>query len=132
MAAMPRAFQIGSGRADLYAPQPHPGGNRRVIRRVPADYQPRHISYNSAHPEAVREFVPTADDLDPDAQYILDGTLLPCWSWAEHKELYSGKHKTTGMNVQVACTVYGRLAWISDPVNGSRHDNHCQEESGVL
>jgi hypothetical protein len=83
-------------------------------------------------PEAVREFVPTADDLDPDAQYILDGTLLPCWSWAEHKELYSGKHKTTGMNVQVACTVYGRLAWISDPVNGSRHDNHCQEESGVL
>ena len=40
--------------------------------------------------EATREFVPTADDLDPDAQYILDGTLLPCWSWAEYKELYSG------------------------------------------
>jgi hypothetical protein len=59
-------------------------------------------------PEAVREFVPTADDLDPDAQYILDGTLLPC------------------------CTTYGKLAWISDPVNGSRHDNYCQEESGVL
>jgi hypothetical protein len=69
-------------------------------------------------PEAVREFVPTADDLDPDAQYILDGTLLPCWSWAGHKELYSGKHKTTGMNVQVACTTYGKLAWISDPVSG--------------
>jgi hypothetical protein len=32
-------------------------------------------------PETTREFVPTADDLDPDAQYILDGTLLPCWSW---------------------------------------------------
>src|ERR1700749_4798109 len=28
-------------------------------------------------PEATLEFVPTADDLDPDAQYILDGTLLP-------------------------------------------------------
>lgn len=83
-------------------------------------------------PEAVREFVPTADDLDPDAQYILDGTLLPCWSWAGRKELYSGKHKTTGMNVQVACTIHGKLAWISDPVNGSRHDNYCQEESGVL
>ncbi|HEY2261333.1 MAG TPA: transposase family protein, partial [Streptosporangiaceae bacterium] len=55
-------------------------------------------------PEATREFVPTADDLDPDAQYILDGTLLPCWSWDGHKELYSGKHKTTGMNLQVACT----------------------------
>ena len=83
-------------------------------------------------PEAVHEFVPTADDLNPDAQYILDGTLLPCWSWAGHKELYSGKHKTTGMNVQVACTIYGKLAWISDPVDGSRHDNYCQEESGVL
>jgi hypothetical protein len=32
-------------------------------------------------PEATREFIPTADDLDPEAQYILDGTLLPCWSW---------------------------------------------------
>ena len=70
-------------------------------------------------PEATREFVPTADDLDPDAQYILDGTLLPCWSWDGHKELYSGKHKTTGMNLQVACTIYGKLAWISDPVSGS-------------
>ena len=83
-------------------------------------------------PEATREFVPTADDLDPDAQYILDGTLLPCWSWDGHKELYSGKHKTTGMNLQVACTIHGKLAWISDPVNGSRHDNYCREESGVL
>jgi hypothetical protein len=45
-------------------------------------------------PEAVRGFVPAADDLDPDAQYILDGTLLPCWSWTGRKELYSGKHKT--------------------------------------
>ena len=26
----------------------------------------------------------------------------------------------------------GSLAWISDPVDGSRHDNYCQEESGVL
>ena len=83
-------------------------------------------------PEAVREFVPTADDLDLATQYILDGTLLPCWSWAGHRELYSGKHKITGMNVQVACTMYGKLAWISDPVDGSRHDNYCQEESGVL
>jgi hypothetical protein len=40
--------------------------------------------------------------------------------------------KTTGMNVQVACTIYGKLAWISDPVNGSRHDHYCQEQSGVL
>ena len=36
------------------------------------------------------------------------------------------------MNVQVASTIYGRLAWVSDPVDGSRHDNYCQKESGVL
>jgi DDE superfamily endonuclease/Helix-turn-helix of DDE superfamily endonuclease len=81
---------------------------------------------------ALAVHVATADDLDPEAQYIVDGTLLPCWSWAGCKELYSGKHKTTGMNVQVACTIYGKLAWISDPVNGSRHDNYCLGESDVL
>ncbi len=58
--------------------------------------------------------------------------LLPCWSWAAHPELYSGKHKTTGMNVRVACTLAEKLAWISDPIEGSRHDNHCLNESGVL
>jgi len=77
-------------------------------------------------------FVPTADELDEGTQYIVDGTLLPCWSWAAHPELYSGKHKTTGMNVQLACTLSGHLAWISDAINGSRHDSHCLNESGVL
>ena len=77
-------------------------------------------------------FVPAAEDLDPDTQYIYDGTLLPCWSWREHRELYSGKRKTTGKNVQVACNLYGELAWISDPVDGSRHDAHCIDESSVL
>ena len=78
------------------------------------------------------EHVPTADELDPGTQYIVDGTLLPCWSWASHPELYSGKHKTAGMNIQVACTIYGRLAWISDSVSGSRHDNYTLGESGAL
>ena len=81
---------------------------------------------------ALAGHVATADDLYLEAQYIVDGTLLPCWSWAGCTELYSGKHKTTGMNVQVACTIYGKLAWISDPVNGSRHDNYCLGESDVL
>ena len=77
-------------------------------------------------------YVPTADDLDERCQYLIDGTLLPCWSWGARPELYSGKHKTTGMNVQVACTLAEKLAWISDPIEGSRHDNHCLSESGVL
>jgi hypothetical protein len=77
-------------------------------------------------------FVPTADEIDPNSQLIVDGSLLPCWSWASSPGLYSGKHKTTGMNVQVACTLEGEIAWISDPVEGSRHDVHCLGESEVL
>lgn len=76
--------------------------------------------------------VPTAEDLDAQTQYLVDGTLLPCWSWASHRDLYSGKHKTTGMNVQVSCDLAGRLTWISDPIEGSRHDTYCLRESGVL
>src|SRR5215472_13531284 len=82
--------------------------------------------------KTLKEYVPTAEDLDSGTQYLVDGTLLPCWSWASHRELYSGKHKTTGMNVQVACTLDGRLAWISDPIDGRRHDIYCLGESGVL
>ena len=80
----------------------------------------------------LKKFVPTADELDDQTQYIVDGTLLPCWSWADHPELYSGKHETTGMNVQIACTLDGRIAWISDPIEGRHHDTYCVKESGVL
>jgi len=82
--------------------------------------------------QALLDYVPTADELDARTCYIVDGTLLPCWPWRAHPELYSGKHKTTGMNVQVACTITGCLAWISDPIPGRRHDNHCLGQSGVL
>jgi hypothetical protein len=82
--------------------------------------------------QALLDYVPTADDLDGGWQFIVDGTLLPCWSWAAYPDLYSGKHKATGMKVLVACTLDGRLSWISDPVPGRRHDNYCLGESGVL
>jgi hypothetical protein len=59
--------------------------------------------------KVLAEYVPTADEFDERTQYIVDGALLPCWSWALHPELYSGKHKTIGMNVQVACTLAGSL-----------------------
>ena len=44
--------------------------------------------------------------------------LVPCWSWHEHPELCSGKHRTTGVNLQVVCTLAGCLAWISEPFSG--------------
>lgn len=81
---------------------------------------------------ALRKYVPTADELDDRKQYVVDGTLLPCWSWSAHPGLYSGKHKTTGLTVQVLGTLDGELVWISDPVDGSRHDTYCLRESGAL
>jgi hypothetical protein len=30
--------------------------------------------------EVLRKYVPTTDELDDKLQYIVDGTLLPCWS----------------------------------------------------
>ena len=58
------------------------------------------------------------EDLDPTAQLIVDGTLLQCWSCKGHPELYSGRHRTTGLSVQVACTLSGALAWGCDPHDG--------------
>lgn len=78
------------------------------------------------------DYVPVAEDLDERRQHLVDGTLLPCWSWRAHSELYSGKHKTTGRNVQVACDHDGHLEWISDPVDGARHDAYAIQRSGVL
>lgn len=82
--------------------------------------------------QVLAEYVAVPEDLSDWYQYIVDGTLLPCWSWAGHPELYSGKRHTTGMNVQVACRLDGTLAWISDPVDGSRHDSFAVDQSGVL
>jgi hypothetical protein len=28
---------------------------------------------------------------------LVDGTLAPCWSYAEHPELWNGKHQTTAI-----------------------------------
>lgn len=81
---------------------------------------------------ALGAHVPTADDLHPDEQLVIDGTLLPCWSWRGHRELYSGKHRTTGHNVQVAVRADGMLMWVSDPLPGSVHDSKAIRESGVL
>ncbi len=82
--------------------------------------------------QALRSVVPTAEELRADRQYIIDGTLLPCWSWTAVPGLWSGKHRTTGVVVQVAATLEGQLSWISDPTPGSRHDLHCLDQSGAL
>lgn len=80
----------------------------------------------------LRAVTPTAEELSPDEQLIVDGTLVSCWSWDNHDELYSGKHHTTGLNLQVVCDLAGRLRWVSDPVEGCRHDTFALRVSGAL
>ena len=96
-----------------------------TISRVVAVYTPLIA-------ELLQAWIPQVEDLDPDRQYIIDGTLAPCWSWSKRPELYSGKHHTTGVNLQVACTLAGHLAWISKPSAGSVHDAKAIKESGFL
>lgn len=76
--------------------------------------------------------VPTGDDLHPDRQLIIDGTLLPCWSWRSRRDLYSGKHRTTGLNVQVAADHHGALVYVSDPVPGRTHDSAALRATHIL
>ena len=99
--------------------------SQATISRVVAVYTPLIA-------ELLQAWVPSVGDLDPDRQYIIDGTLAPCWSWRDRPELYSGKHHTTGVNLQVACTLTGHLAWISPPLPGSMHDAKAIKESGFL
>ena len=89
-------------------------------------------AYTPLIAQALQASVPTVEDLDPTVQLIVDGTLLECWSWADHPELYSGKHQTTGVNVQVACTLSGTLAWVSDPQDGRVHDTEALRRCGLL
>jgi hypothetical protein len=81
---------------------------------------------------ALREHVPTVEELPDDEPLVVDGTLVPCWSWRDQPELYSGKHRTTGMNLQVMCDLSGRLRWVSDPVDGCRHDSAALDASAAL
>ena len=82
--------------------------------------------------DLLQAWIPEVGDLDPNRQYIIDGTLAPCWSWHDRPELYSGKHHTTGVNLQVAFILTGHLAWISKPSADSLHDAKAIEESGFL
>lgn len=59
-------------------------------------------TFTPAVAAVLASLVPVGDDLDPNEQLIIDGTLLPTWSWRDQQDLWSGKHKRTGVNVQVA------------------------------
>ncbi len=56
---------------------------------------------------------------------------MPVWSWRGHRELYSGKHRRTGFNVQVVTDAHGELFTVRGPVEGCAHDLRALRESGL-
>jgi DDE superfamily endonuclease/Helix-turn-helix of DDE superfamily endonuclease len=73
----------------------------------------------------LEEFVPSAAEaieLVKGRVCLVDGTITPCWSYADHSELWSRKHGTTGFNVQLVSLLNGYVLYISDPLPGSTHD----------
>jgi DDE superfamily endonuclease len=62
---------------------------------------------------------------------LVDGTLAPCWSYEEHRELWNKKHKITGFNTQLISLLDGTAAWISGPLPGKTHDAKAFRETGA-
>jgi hypothetical protein len=63
---------------------------------------------------------------------ILDGSLCPCWSWADAPELYSGKRRTTGHLHEFISDLQGRLLYVSDPVPGNTNETKAADDTGIL
>ena len=53
---------------------------------------------------------------------MVDGTLFPCPDWRGRRDLWSVKHGSAGMNVQILVQLDGGFVWASDPYPGSMHD----------
>ena len=64
----------------------------------------------------------TAEEVPRDCDYVVDGTLLPCPDWRGRRDLWSVKHGSAGMNVQILVRLDGEFVWASDPYPGSMHD----------
>lgn len=82
----------------------------------------------------LEEFVPDAADAIEMVQgriVLVDGTITPCWSYADHSELWSRKHGTTGFNAQLVSLVDGTPVFVSDPLPGSTHDKVAFAETAV-
>jgi hypothetical protein len=64
--------------------------------------------------QVLAEFVPDAAQASTGRVVLVDGTLVTTWDWADRgTELYSGKHRDTGFNLQIASTLDGNLLAVS-------------------
>jgi len=62
---------------------------------------------------------------------LLDGLIAPTGERSERTDLFSGKHRVCGMNVQVIADLDGRVIDTGTPIGGSRHDSVAFDASGL-
>lgn len=62
---------------------------------------------------------------------LLDGLIAPTGERAGRTDLFSGKHRVCGMNVQVIADLNGRVIDTGTPIGGSRHDSVAFTASGI-
>jgi hypothetical protein len=62
---------------------------------------------------------------------LVDGTLIPTFNWRHRSDLYSGKHKRHGVNVQALTDIHGRIVWTSAAFPGSHHDAWCFDHAAL-
>jgi hypothetical protein len=94
------------------------GISQPTVSRILADLVPLVRS-------VLAEFVPDPQEairLVEGKVCLVDGTITPCWSYVQHRQLWSRKHGTTGFCVQLISLLDGTPVWISDPLPGSTHD----------
>jgi len=82
--------------------------------------------------EVLAEFAPDPKQVAGAGSVLVDGTICPTWDWRGIPDLFSGKAGYTGMNIQIAASVDGRLVAVgATPVRGARHDAYAYAASGL-
>lgn len=81
--------------------------------------------------EVLAGWTPEPGEAARNCTVLVDGTLARTWDWRHRDDLYSGKHRDTGFNLQVVATMAGRLLAIGEPVPGARHDAYAYTASGI-
>lgn len=61
----------------------------------------------------------------------VDATLVPVVNHRHRTDLYSGRHRRCGVNLQVLVDLHGRVVGISRWLPGGRHDLYCFTAAGL-
>lgn len=81
--------------------------------------------------EALSGLVPDPAEIAGESTVVIDGTLAPTSQWQHREDLYSGKHKRCGFNLQVACLLDGTLVGVGTAIYGAHHDVYAWHECGL-